>query len=78
MPLTLLVAVSMNATEFEPFEIAIRVRWSGEKPRPWTLSSPLYSGDSTSGRALPRRICPSKLLLTGLITETVLLFWSAV
>jgi hypothetical protein len=37
-----------------------------------------YSGDSTSGRELPSLIWPSRVLVAGLKTDTVLVFWSAV
>src|SRR6267378_1594268 len=37
---TALVAVSMKLTELEPIETTTSVRWSGEKPRPWTRSWP--------------------------------------
>ena len=64
----------MKVTELEPLEMASSVLWSGEKPSPCTLISPLYSGESTSGRALPSLIWPSSEFVAGLMTETVLLF----
>src|SRR6266446_6993272 len=62
----------MKLTELEPIETTTRVRWSGEKPRPCTMSWPRYKGERFAGCGSPSRMTPSSLFAWGSITETVL------
>src|SRR4029450_2392327 len=68
---TALVAVSTNVTELEPIETTIRVRRSGENPRPCTSSGPRESGEGFARCGPPSRIPPRSLFAAGSITETV-------